>query len=250
MLNHTEATLKIFFTTEYSRFNMINGNRQLNDGRIKKIMREIAEGNDMLKYYPIQVKENGHRLDILDGQHRFYICKKLKRPVFYILITEQKTLPEIAKINSNVEKWKDADFINCYVQNDNENYKTLQNYLDTYGISVGSSLSLLALGTPKSNTHDALKEKFHHGQFEVKFSEYANELAEDCKRYAPFFWRDRNFVSAIHKIKKAGLIDIAEVLEAFRKRPELLLHQSGIKEYVYNLEQIVNVKKQIRIVIV
>lgn len=76
-MTHTEATVKIYHTSQYSLFKMINGNRQLNEPKIKKIIAEIQSGNDMLKYYPVQVKENNGRLDILDGQHRFYICKKV-----------------------------------------------------------------------------------------------------------------------------------------------------------------------------
>jgi hypothetical protein len=81
-MTHTEASLQIFFTNEYSRFRMINGNRQLNEAKINRIIKEISNGNDMRKYYPIQVKENGDRLDILDGQHRFYIARHFKSPVF------------------------------------------------------------------------------------------------------------------------------------------------------------------------
>ena len=102
-MQHTEASIKLYFTREYARFRMVNGNRQLNDRKINRIMREMADGNDMMRYYPIQVQENKDRLDILDGQHRFWICRHLKRPVYYILVSEEKTMPQIAKVNSNVE---------------------------------------------------------------------------------------------------------------------------------------------------
>lgn len=130
MMQHTEATIQIYFTKDYARFNMINGNRQLNDAKIKKIITEINGGNDMLRYYPIQVRQNKERLDILDGQHRFWISKKLARGVFYILVQEEKSMPDIAKINSNVEKWKNEDFINCYVQHGNSNYQIIREFQD------------------------------------------------------------------------------------------------------------------------
>ena len=137
-MQHTEASVQIHFTNEYARFNMINGNRQLNERKINKIIKEIDNGNDMLRYYPIQVKENKERLDILDGQHRFWISKKLGRPVFYILVQEEKSMPDIAKINSNVEKWKNDDYINCYVQHGIEDYTILRDFFEKYNVSLFS----------------------------------------------------------------------------------------------------------------
>ncbi|HEV7621473.1 MAG TPA: hypothetical protein VGO09_07065, partial [Flavisolibacter sp.] len=158
----------VYETSDYSCFNFLNGNRALNERKINKIINEVSNGNDMLRYYPIQVKQNNDRLDILDGQHRFFICKKLKRPVYFILVTEEKSLPDIAKINSNVEKWKGFDFINCYVQHGNENYKTLQKFLDEYKISLTVSLQMLNLGNPglDSGSHGSLTNAFRNGTFE------------------------------------------------------------------------------------
>lgn len=250
---HIKSSIHVYFTNDYARFRMITGNRQLNERKINNIISDIAEGNDMRRYYPIQVKENGDRLDILDGQHRFYICKHLRSPVYYILVTEEKSMPDIAKINSNVDKWSNEDFINCYVQHDNKHYITLRRFLDTYGLSVGLSLKMLSIGRPDgggSKERENKRDDFHHGLFAVKFLDYAMELAEDCKRFSAFdLWRDRNFFAAIHKIKQSGLIPLSDVLEAFLKRPELLTRQISPKDYIYTLEQIVNVGKQKRILI-
>jgi hypothetical protein len=250
-MTHTEASLQIFFTNEYSRFRMINGNRQLNEAKINRIIKEISNGNDMRKYYPIQVKENGDRLDILDGQHRFYIARHFKSPVFYILVKEEKSMPDIAKINSNVEKWNANDFINCYVQQENENYKILQQFIDDYKINIGTCIKMLSDGNPaNSGAGSSLKEKFQHGQFEAKFLQPSIDLIQDCLKFTEFpLRRDRNFISAIYRIKKAGLVKIDEIVESFKKRPDQLTRQIGAKEYVYKLEQLVNIGKQNRIII-
>lgn len=92
---------------------MINGNWPKRQKNQQDHWRDI-EWHDMLRYYPGQVKENNQRLEIMDGQHSFWISRKLGRPVYYILVTEEKSMQEIAKINSNVEKWKGEDFSNCY----------------------------------------------------------------------------------------------------------------------------------------
>jgi predicted 3-demethylubiquinone-9 3-methyltransferase (glyoxalase superfamily) len=251
-MQHTEASVKLFFTNDYARFRMINGNRQLNENKINKIIREIENGNDMLRYYPIQVKENGDRLDILDGQHRFWISKKLARAVFYILVKEEKSMPDIAKINSNVEKWKVADFVNCYVQHGNKNYETIQWFQDTYGISLSVTLKMLSSGSPgNEGANTSMTEMFRNGEFEVKTLDAAVELAEDCKLFCNFQnWRSRAFVIAIYRIKKAAFVPILELSAAYDKRRDMLTQQANYKAYVNTLEQILNVKKQNRIVII
>lgn len=251
-MNHVDSSVTIHFSNEYARFKMINGNRPLNEGKIKRIIKEISNGNDMLRYYPIQVKENKDRLDILDGQHRFYISKYLKRPVFYILVKEEKSMPDIARVNSNVEKWKSSDFVNCYAQQENKHYIQLRDFMDTYGFSASVSLRLLYNGNAGAEgSNESLTEDFKNGAFVVKCFDEAYAIAEDCKKFSSFaYWKERGFVIAIDRIKRAAILSIDEVLKAYNKKPEMLTHQASFKEYIWNLEQIINMGKQKRIVIV
>lgn len=62
--------------------------------------------------------------------------------------------------------------------------------------------------------------------------------------------RSRAFVIAIYRIRKAGLVTIPEIVEAYKKRPEMLTQQGNYKAYVNTLEQIYNVGKQHRRVII
>lgn len=251
MIKHNTSTVIVFQSIEYKNFIMINGNRSLNDGKIKKIIHEIENGNDMLMYYPIQVRLDKEKLEILDGQHRFFICKKLKRPVHYILISENKTMADIAKINSNVEKWKSQDFINCYIQNNNTHYKKLQSFIDAYKMSVGTSLRLLTSGNPGTEgSSNEISDRFEKGSFEVLTWDAAVQFAEECKLFnVTPHWLDRSFIIAIYRIKEAAHVNIHDLATAVRKYPDLLEKQINYKSYILNLEQIINKNKQKRIVI-
>lgn len=161
MITHQQSTVPVFQTDQYKIFEMIDGNRPLNERKIKNIIKEIESGNDMLQYYPINVKVKDNKMIILDGQHRFFVSKKLKRLVYYIIVMEDKSMRDIARVNSNVEKWNQQNFINCYVAQGNQNYVKLKEYYDTYGINIGTSLRLLTTGTPGVEGSDtALTEKF------------------------------------------------------------------------------------------
>ncbi len=249
-LHHTLSTIMVFQTKEYGRFKMLLGNRQLNETKIKRIIRDIESGIDVLKYYPIQVIEKNDRLEIIDGQHRFYITKKLKREVHYILMKESRDLPDIAKINSNTEKWKAKDFINCYIQQGNNNYEQLQWFMDTYKFTLTVSIKLLSSGNPGTESGNNQSQEFERGLFKVDFFDKAVEVAETCKLFDAFpHWRDRGFVIAIFRIKEAGKITINDLLDKVSKTPELLKKQTGFKEYIFTLESIYNRGKQVRVVI-
>jgi len=230
---------------------MIKGNRPLNEMKMNRIIKQIETGNDMLQYYPIQVRIVEGKMQILDGQHRFMICKKLKRAVHYIIVTEAKSMSDIANVNSNVEKWSGANFINCYVQAGNENYSILQQFIEKYAISLSVTLLLLQNGNPGvEGAHPEISESFRIGTYEVKYLEEATKIAELCKQFESFSnWRSRAFVIAIYRIHIAGLITIKDVFTAYQKRPEMLTQQANYKAYINQLEQIVNVGKQKRILI-
>jgi hypothetical protein len=251
-MQHRESSIVVYYSTEYARFKMLNGNRQLNERKIKKIISEIANGNDMLRYKPIEVKENKDRLEILDGQHRFYISKYLKKPVYYILVDENKTMVDIAKINSNVDKWKGADFLNCYIQQGNADYERLRLFSETYEFSLSVSLKLLAHGHPGSEgTDHGSSEEFKNGSFQIKYWDEAVKIAVECKKFYSFHYhRERSFVIAIYRIMKASIVAIDKLVKAYEKKPEQLLRQPSYKEYIWNLEHILNIGNKTRIVII
>jgi hypothetical protein len=253
MQHNISNRVSVYETLDYKKFITITGNRAINQKKVKRIIKEIDGGNDMLQYYPIQVQENGELLNILDGQHRFTITKILKRPVYYILVKEAKTMPEIAKINTNVEKWKPADYINCYIKSGNDHYTQLHNFMQQYKFSVGICLHLLNCGNPgrsngevKSITHD-----FQQGDFTVKFYDTAVFYATLVEQFSFFTnWRSRDFLLAIYKIHTAAKIPFGDIEEAIKNNSNMITQQGNNKEYIYKIEQIVNIGKKNRIVII
>ena len=250
MLTHHPSAVAVFQTTEYNNFSFVNGNRPLNQTKIKKIKKEIESGNDMLQYYPVQVRVENDKLLILDGQHRFFICTELKRPVYYILVHEAKSMHDIARVNSNTEKWKAFNFINCYQLNGNENYKVIRQFIDEFGFSLG--LNLLKNGNPGSVTGGQadLMNEFENGEFIVKEYDAAVEFGNKCKQFSAFKnWRSRDFLIAISRILIARKIPFEEVVAAYKKTPDELKGQVHFKNYIINLEAIINSGKKNRIII-
>lgn len=240
-MNHTTSAIAVFKTTDYVRFKNVDGNRPLNKLKIKKIIKEIESGNDILDHVPVLVGVKGERLLVYDGQHRIEIAKQLKRPVHYIIRPEM-SLHDVAKVNSNVEKWKAADFINCYTAAGNMNYRKIEDFMNMYGMPLSISLILLSNGVIKSEGgKQAITEAFEKGLFEVKKWKQAVEVAEACRKFEAFNeWNSRAFGVAICRILEADMCDFPELVERFNKEPKQLEKQHTYKQYLVILEQIYN----------
>lgn len=250
-MQHTESSIKIFYTKEYSRFRMINGNRQLNERKVKKIIEDIEDGTDVLKYCPIIVVEKAGVLEIVDGQHRFFVARKLGSHVWYIVANEF-TLHEIAKMNSNTEKWKDKDFINCYIQQGNDQYLKLRDFKESTGFPTTVCLKLLAYGTVirEGGIKSTDKERFRTGEFEVLEEQKAKVITEKVKLFADFGnHKSGPFVEAICKILRSGIVSVEDICKKWLLDPKQLEHQVNAKDYLTNLETIYNKNAKIRKVI-
>ncbi len=248
-MQHAQSSIKVYFTQEYSRFKMINGNRQLNATKIKKIQKDINEGLDVLRYCPILVVEKNGRLEIIDGQHRFYVAKLLKSKVWYILCQDLEIL-DIAKINSNTEKWKHADFINAFVQMGNKDYQLLDNFMEQYQIPISVAIKLLRSGRVGGEGGDYDTKAYQRGEFKVKAKTEAIEFMELAQRFnISESWNKRGFLVALDKIKESNICDIDELIDKVNAHPERMIKSGSFKEFLSCLEDIYNIRNRQRRVI-
>lgn len=252
-MEHTSSKVKVYQTTNYKLFKKIEGNRVLNGKKIDKIIKEIQSGNDVLDEVPILVKEAKHALEVLDGQHRLEVAQKLNRPVHYIIHKQDMTIHNVAKVNSNTEKWKSSDFVNCYATAGNDNYKKIDKFHKTYGVSIGSCLVLLHYGSYKNDTgfdRDNLTAAFETGTFEVKKHKEACTVMEICKTFSAFGgWNTRPFIVAICRILAAEKAELDVLVKKFTADTTKLKTHSSWKEYLVNLEEIYNIGNSKRRVI-
>ena len=242
MIKHIPSKVKVFETTNYKLFRRVEGNRGINKKKIQRIIKEIESGNDILDEAPVLVKEVNSHLDILDGQHRVEIAIQMKRPVHYIIHKENMTLHNVAKVNSNVEKWKAIDFINCYAKSGDDNYIKLGKFHKSYHVSVGVCLSLFTFGCVKHDGAVAeLYLQFEQGVFKIKKHKEAIQFTEICKSFSAFpGWNGRSFMIAISKILGADKCEMDVLLKKFNSDPTQLTYHSNWKGIINNLEQIYN----------
>jgi len=251
-MNHKLSEVKVYETTDYNRFMRINGNRSLNNLKIKKMVKDIGEGLNFLADFPIVTSAYQTKLRVHDGQHRLEAAIKAKKPVFYIIRSEMK-LDEMAKVNSLQEKWKPKDFVNCYIERGNKDYGVLNDFVDQYEVPINVAAKLLfygVTGASDSGSSSDFRRMFEVGQFKAKHLKQATEIMESCKLFSDFDgWNSRGFMVAITKILQADKVDFDQLVEKVNKNLDMLEHQKNAKAYIWNLESIWNKGKQKREII-
>lgn len=241
MIKLNTSTVAVYSSSDYSQFRMITGNRQLDEAKIKRIKSDIMNGLDMLRFCPILVHNEKETLQIVDGQHRFWVAKTMKKPVHFIIVEKEIGLSAIAKMNSNQEKWKTEDFINCYTVLGNENYQILKDFMEKYRLPLSVCLMLLAKGKAHIESGYHGKSDFERGKFVAEHLERAEEIARTASQFSKFHkWRSRSFIVAISHLMSNDKNDVADLIEKFQANPEILEEQINYKAYIQNLETIYN----------
>lgn len=244
-MKHIEAITKIYFTMEYNKFHLLKGNRTLNQNKIKKIIAEIEGGLNWLPYCPIIVDAD---MNVIDGQHRLEVAKRINSSIWYV-IAGAATLHAIAKLNTNTERWKAKDFINCYKENGDANYEKLDAFLKKFNFPFTMTLNLLEHGTCSTGGSHSV-ERFESGQWKCKYLDKATELGTlvyRCKDFNGFL--KRNFIVAMSRLKEANMADIEELMTKFHKNHSQCLTAVSVKDYMNALEAIYNLGNKFRRVI-
>jgi hypothetical protein len=242
-MNHSPSNVQVFQTANYNAFARIKGNRELNELKIKKMIRDINHGLNLLADFPLVVTEEGNKLHVIDGQHRLEAAKKTKKEVYYIIRKQSLSLDKMARFNSLQEKWSVKDFIECYIEKGVQDYMKLKTFIEQYEVPASISIRMLhcgIIGNDGGNMSD-LTEQFHRGEFKCKHWKQAVDIVESCKRFSKSkYWNSRPFMIAITKILAADLCDFDELVEKFEANPDALEYSGNFKGCLLNLERIYN----------
>ena len=95
----------VYSTSDYSKFRLVFGNRELLRRKVIKLREAIKIENKILSY-PVVVNSN---FQIIDGQHRFVALAELGLPIYYI-VDDTFKVESIPKINTAQHKRKSNDY--------------------------------------------------------------------------------------------------------------------------------------------
>lgn len=229
---------KIQSTTNYSRFKFMDGNRPVNNGRVKKLIKSIKR-KDMLQQFPIVCQKNSTGLYIMDGQHRYTAAVALKLPIYFV---EAKgvEISDVAATNSAQKGWNARDFVSSYAAQGKEDYITLRDFIEEHGLSVTISANILAGSLVDSG--GGLSHKLLTGTFQVNDLVFANRVAAAVRACVPFFpsAKDRGFTIAIARLLRVKGFTITRFIQKLEHQTSKLVKCASWMQYVELIEEIFN----------
>ena len=138
-MEHT--TMEILRTTNYDQFKFLEENRKIVPNHQQNIQKSIVQ-EDLLHINPILVDED---MNIIDGQHRLLSAKKLKRPIYYSVVSGIDVHKSLHLLQ-NSRKWELPDYINFYEKTAPEKgYRIFKEFSELYSISNACVAKLFAL---------------------------------------------------------------------------------------------------------
>lgn len=225
------AEIKIVSTKDYNRFNLIAGNRPVNERHIKELIVSMTEEECVS---PIQVNE---KYEIIDGQHRFRALVELKKPVHYYVV-KGAGLQTVQRLNSYTKNWTTDNYLDSYVDAGYEDYIKYKGFKEMY--KFGNSINILLLtGSIDRGTEET---KFKNGQFKVKSLESAVENAmklEGLAKYIPWY-KERSWCYAVLRCLKTKGFDYNQFLHKCSGQQRKLVKCANTEQYIAMIEEVYN----------
>lgn len=128
----------IFKTQKYNKLQLIKENRPLNKRNLKKL-RESIKNNGYKISNPIIVNKKG---EIINGQHREFICEENGIPIYFSLDVSDKNLKLMVDLQIQ-EDWKLHNFIMSYTEIGIDDYVNFSNLIKDEDISISLGIWLL-----------------------------------------------------------------------------------------------------------
>jgi hypothetical protein len=236
-------------TKDYARFKYINGNRDISERHVRRLMRSMKE--EQLVSFVIINKHD----EIIDGQNRFEACKRLDLPVY--VYRDGKTakygLNQVQRYNSNTMVWNKRSYLNSYCALGVKPYLQLQEFMKNYpdfGVAVAISIIVnkpfILKGRGVREDGLVVSKPFEEGQLSIDDLGLAYENAGKIMAYKPFYsgFNRRSFVASMLQMFTNKRFDHEVMLRKLEICPEQLRHCHTVNQYKTIIEDIYNYKNR------
>ena len=172
-----EVIGNVYKTDDLSIFKALEGNREVEDGRKRKICDSIEKHGYI--HCPIIVNE---KMEVIDGLGRLEALKKLGLPAEYIVF-EGLTIDECIALNIYQTGWSMMDYIESFAERGDRSYKFLLHLIKKYK-DINSGICINAITGTIGNNNRIMK-RIKAGEFECTGEQYekADELLEYTMRF-------------------------------------------------------------------
>ena len=237
-LDVVEARM-VYETRDYKAFSFITGNRNINNSHLEKLRKSMME---MLIPIPIVVNE---KLQIIDGQHRYMICKEEGWTLNFIQI-KGLALTHVQKINELMKVWTAEAFMHCYCDlaletedGEYDDYVEYREFKRKYGFGHNETQAIL---TNQRMFSGNLSDRFRNGSFKINDLKKATHVAERITDVGKYYqgYKRRGFVIAMLHCFATPEYDHDRFLSKLSYQTYKLSDQSNYKQYLQIAQDIYN----------
>lgn len=217
----------VYSTHDYDLFSFMEGNRNLNEKNLAKLEASFIKKHLMI---PIQVNKD---YEIIDGQHRYTVAKKLSLPVYFV-INDDYGLDEVEQCNTSGTLWKNEDFLNKYLVQKHPVYIDFQKLLEKYKLNITDLLKLFSFYQNQSEKH--LNAQFIQGKLSDVGSEEVIFFLETLDIFKDFICKNtKPFVRAYFRLYTHPRFNLDKMVKQLENRSHMLQKRSTIDDYLYLL---------------
>lgn len=219
-------------TTEYGRFDALDGNRQVKRSHVNALKRLIQKNGNLTEKFPIQVNPRG---EVLDGQHRLQALKELNLPVTYEVIRDAD-IETVRAINLGNRNWTWQDMAESHFRLGNDEYGWFLQYVSDFQLPFLTALSFC--DQPAKRGHDS---PFNQGYLNVEDKEEAIRRAQHYREVVDVTGiTSRDFALAMRLVMLSEDYDYERMMKKLAERGDTLPVKATRLDYARALEEIYN----------
>lgn len=229
---YDEKVTEVRRTNDYNKFKNILGNRDLRGTNYNRLIQSIQKKQLII---PILVNE---KFEIIDGQHRFEVCRRLMLPLYYYVV-EGYGIEEVKRANLVGCNWVIDDYLKLNIEIGKKEYIEFKRIKDAYGLTSSQLLDIFA--NFQGISLKEIRMLFEDGSFELnninKVIEFLNKL-EDFKFFDEY--NSYSFTKAFLKLSGLEQYDHSIMKKRIKKHPYKLSKRASYRDYITLLVEIYN----------
>lgn len=210
-MDRDKTVNEVKVTTDYLKFHFIDGNRDVNRMRVKKIEKSVKK----VGFIPVPIVAN-NSFGIIDGQARFTYCKENQLPIYYIII-QNIGRQECAALNDGTTNWKTIDYINLYASEGNDSYIFAKSLFEKYKLPIRIILYCCTDSQAGAKSASINSGKLY---IDPKNYDFVDETAEFLSQFQEIGkmsgWKENMYLALIW-IKRHTDVDLNRIKSIFPK---------------------------------
>jgi hypothetical protein len=234
-------------TNDYSKFKIIKENRNVNQLHLKRLKQSMTQ-TPLISLIIVNEK-----MEIIDGQHRFYVSKDLGLPINYVVVYGYG-IKEVQILNVNSVNWKKIDYLDGHVKRGLEPYIKFKKFMaDFPQLNFSTCIKVLSgLRSSRTKSIEGLKvmsTNFEDGTFLIPDLGKSYNIADMILDYRNFFpkFNDNTFIITLLYLFEHEKYSHKEMMSKLNLQPRALAMCKTQAQYLGVLEDIYNYHRKSKV---